>query len=126
MTVAWSLHRNTDKALPASHTIELMFNLPPDFPGGGIANVPGILMKDKEDVRGMPLAGLAVKVTNNYFLIGLNAAEQEMQRNLQLLKERGWFDILLLYTNGGRAILTMEKGPPGDRAFADAFAAWNQ
>ena len=126
MTVTWSLRRNTDKALPASHTIEIMFNLPSDFPGGGIANVPGILMKDSEEVRGMPLAGLAVKVTNGFFLIGLNAASDDVQRNMQLLKERGWFDILLVYNNGSRAILTMEKGPPGDRAFKDAFAAWGQ
>jgi hypothetical protein len=124
MAVTWSLRRNTDKALPASHTIEVMFNLPPDFPGGGISNVPGILMKDSEEVRGMPLAGLAVKVTNGFFLIGLNAADAEMQRNVQLLKERTWFDILIVYANGGRAILTMEKGPAGERAFADAFAAW--
>jgi hypothetical protein len=124
MAVTWSLRRNTDKALPASHTIEVMFNLPPDFPGGGISNVPGILMKDSEAVRGMPLAGLAVKVTNGFFLIGLNAADAEMQRNVQLLKERSWFDVLIVYANGGRAILTMEKGPSGERAFADAFAAW--
>ena len=126
MNVTWSLRRNTDKALPASHTIEVMFNLPPDFPGGGIANVPGILMKDSEEVRGMPLAGLAVKVTNGFFLIGLNAADDDMQRNLQLLKERGWFDVLIVYNNNSRAILTMEKGPPGDRAFAEAFKAWGQ
>jgi hypothetical protein len=126
MTVTWSLRRNTDKALPASHTIEVMFNLPPDFAGGGIANVPGILMKDSEEVRGMPLAGLAVKVTNGFFLIGLNAADAEMQRNVQLLKERPWFDVLIVYNNNGRAILTMEKGSPGERAFADAFKAWGQ
>jgi hypothetical protein len=126
MTVTWSLRRNTDKSLPASHTIELMFNLPPDFSGGGIANVPGILMKDNEGVRGMPLAGLAVNVTTGFFLIGLNAAEQEMQRNMQLLKEREWFDILLVYNNQSRAILTIEKGPPGDRVFKEAFAAWGQ
>jgi hypothetical protein len=126
MNVTWSLRRNTDKALPASHTIEVMFNLPPDFPGGGIANVPGILMKDSEEVRGMPLAGLAVKVTNGFFLIGLNAADDDMQRNLQLLKERGWFDVLIVYNNNSRAILTMEKGPPGERAFAEAFKAWGQ
>jgi hypothetical protein len=126
LTVTWSLRRNTDKALPASHTIEVMFNLPADFAGGGIANVPGILMKDSEEVRGMPLAGLAVKVTNGFFLIGLNAADAEMQRNVQLLKERPWFDILIVYNNNSRAILTMEKGPPGERAFADAFKAWGQ
>lgn len=124
MTVTWTLRRNTDQALPASHTIEIMFNLPPDFPGGGIANVPGVLMKDSEQARGVPLAGLAVKVTNGFFLIGLSAVDTDVQRNTQLLKDKPWFDIPIVYTNGGRAILALEKGPPGDRAFADAFAAW--
>jgi hypothetical protein len=124
MTVTWSLRRNTDKALPASHTIEVMFNLPADFPGGGIANVPGVLMKQAEQARGTPLAGLAVKVTNGFFLIGLSAVDTDRTRNIQLLKDQEWFDIPIVYTNGGRAILAVEKGPPGDRAFADAFAAW--
>jgi hypothetical protein len=126
ITMTWSLRRNTDQALPASHTIEILFNLPADFAGGGIANVPGILMKQSEQARGTPLAGLAVKVTNGFFLIGLSAVDADMQRNIQLLKERPWFDIPVVYTNGGRAILAMEKGTPGDRAFADAFAAWEK
>jgi hypothetical protein len=126
MTVTWSLRRNTDKALPASHTIEIMFNLPADFPGGGIANVPGILMKQGEQERGTPLSGLAVKVTNGFFLIGLSTVDTDLQRNVQLLKDRSWFDIPIVYTNGGRAILAMEKGPPGDRAFVEAFAGWEK
>ncbi len=126
MTMTWSLRRNTDKTLPASHTVEIMFNLPADFPGGGVANVPGILMKQSEQARGTPLAGLAVKVTNGFFLIGLSAVDADLQRNVQLLKERPWFDIPVVYANGGRAILAMEKGPPGDRAFAEAFAAWEK
>src|SRR6185312_1073447 len=32
LRMTWSLRRNTDKALPASHTIEIMFTLPADFP----------------------------------------------------------------------------------------------
>jgi hypothetical protein len=126
MRMTWSLRRNTDKALPASHTIEIMFTLPPDFPEGGIANVPGVLMKQNEQARGVPLAGLAVKVTNGYFLIGLSAVEADQQRNLQLLKERDWFDIPVVYTSGKRAILAMEKGTPGTRAFEEAFRAWGQ
>ena len=43
-----------------------------------------------------------------------------------LLKDRPWFDIPIVYNSGGRAILAMEKGTPGDRAFADAFAAWGK
>ncbi len=126
MGVTWKLRRNTDPALPASHTIEITFNLPSDFPGGGIANVPGVLLKQSEEARGTPLAGIAVKVTSGFFLIGLNAADADVQRNVALLKDRPWFDIPLVYTNGVRAILAIEKGPPGDRAFADAFAAWNK
>jgi hypothetical protein len=126
MTVTWTLRRNTDQALPASHTIEIMFNLPADFAGGGIANVPGVLMKESEQARGVPLAGLAVKVTNGFFLIGLSAVDADVQRNLQLLKDRPWFDVPIVYNNGGRAILALEKGPSGERAFADAFAAWGK
>jgi hypothetical protein len=126
MTATWSLRRNTDKALPASHTIEIMFNLPADFPGGGIANVTGILMKQAEQARGTSLSGLAVKVISGFFLIGLSAVDTDVQRNVQLLKDRSWFDIPIVYTNGGRAILAMEKGPPGDHAFTEAFAAWSR
>lgn len=126
LRMTWSLRRNTDKALPASHTIEIMFTLPADFPEGGINNVPGVLMKQNEQARGVPLAGLAVKVTNGYFLIGLSAVDVDVQRNIQALKERDWFDIPLVYTSGKRAILAMEKGTPGTRAFEEAFRAWGQ
>ena len=126
LRMTWSLRRNTDKALPASHTIEIMFTLSADFPEGGIGNVPGVLMKQNEKARGVPLAGLAVKVTNGYFLIGLSAVEADQQRNIQLLKERDWFDVPVVYTSGKRAILAMEKGTPGARAFEEAFRAWGQ
>jgi hypothetical protein len=126
LTMTFSLRRNTDQALPASHTIEIMFTLPADFPGGGISNVPGILMKQAEQTRGTPLAGLAVKVTTGFFLIGLSAVAADVERNVQLLKERSWFDIPVVYNNGTRAILAVEKGTPGERAFNDAFAAWSR
>jgi len=126
LRMTWSLRRNTDKALPASHTIEIMFTIPADFAEGGIGNVPGVLMKQNEQARGVPLAGLAVKVTNGYFLIGLSAVDIDVQRNVQLLKERDWFDIPVVYTSGKRAILAIEKGTPGSRAFEEAFRAWGQ
>lgn len=126
LRMTWSLRRNTDKALPASHTIEIMFTLPADFDQGGISNVPGVLMKQSEQARGVPLAGLAVKVTNGYFLIGLSAVDIDVQRNIQFLKDRDWFDIPIVYTSGKRAILAMEKGTPGIRAFEEAFRAWGE
>ncbi|MGB7119126.1 MAG: hypothetical protein WBE02_05280, partial [Bradyrhizobium sp.] len=121
-----SFRRNTDASLPASHTAELTFVLPPDFSGGGVSNVPGILMKSNEQARGTPLAGLAVKVTDGFFLVGLSNVDADRSRNLQLLKERSWFDVPLVYVNQRRAIIAIEKGAPGERAFNDAFAAWGE
>src|SRR6266478_5394406 len=121
-----SFRRNTDSSLPASHTAELTFILPPDFSGGGVGNVPGILMKSNEQARGTPLAGLAVKVTDGFFLVGLSNVDADRARNLQLLKERSWFDVPLVYVNQRRAIIAIEKGAPGERAFNDAFAAWGE
>jgi hypothetical protein len=121
-----SFRRNTDTSLPASHTAELTFILPPDFTGGGVGNVPGILMKSNEQARGTPLAGLAVKVTDGFFLVGLSNVDADRQRNLQLLKERSWFDVPLVYVNQRRAIIAIEKGAPGERAFNDAFATWGE
>jgi len=121
-----SFRRNTDTSLPASHTAELTFILPQDFAGGGVGNVPGILMKSNEQARGTPLAGLAVKVTDGFFLVGLSNVDADRQRNVQLLKERSWFDVPLVYVNQRRAIIAIEKGAPGERAFNDAFAAWGE
>jgi len=67
-----------------------------------------------------------VKVTDGFFLIGLLASDADRQRNIQLVKERPWFDVPLVYANQRRAILAIEKGSPGERAFADAFSVWKQ
>jgi hypothetical protein len=120
-----SFRRNSDTSLPASHTAELTFQ-PQDASGGGVGNVPGILMKSNEQARGTPLAGLAVKVTDGFFLVGLSNVDADRARNLQLLKERSWFDIPLVYVNQRRAIIAIEKGAPGERAFNEAFAAWGE
>jgi SAM (Sterile alpha motif) domain-containing protein len=121
MAVTWTLRRSAHNK--AAYTIETTFNVPADFPGGGIADVPGILMKRGEQARGTPLSGLAVKVMNGLFVIGLSTDETDAQHNERLFKEFSWLDIPIVYTNGGRAILAIEKGPAGDRAFAQAFAA---
>ena len=34
LTMTWSLRRNTDQSLPASHTVEIMFRLPTGLPAG--------------------------------------------------------------------------------------------
>src|SRR5260221_2252469 len=97
--------------------------LSPVSAGGGVGTVMGNWRTANEQARGTPLAGLAVKVTDGFFLVGLSNVDADRARNMQLLKERSWFDIPLVYTNQRRAIIAIEKGAPGERAFNDAFAA---
>ena len=110
---------------PRAESAELIFILPKDFSGGGVSNVPGILMKSHEQAQGTPLAGLAVKVTEGFFLVGLSKVDADRTRNLQLLKERSWFDVPLVF-NQRRAIIAIEKGAPGERALEDALTAWGE
>jgi hypothetical protein len=125
MTLNWTLRRNQDRSLPATHTIDFMFTLPPDFVHRGIRNVPGLLVKPSDAARGAPLAGLAVKVVTGYFLVGLSAVADEAERNMRLLKEQDWFSIPIVYEDDRRAILSFAKGEPGRRAFSEAFATWD-
>ncbi len=125
MTLELAMRRDTEKLVWASHTIHLIFELPPDYAHGSIQSVPGMLMKADQYARGVPVIGTAVKVKSGHFLIGLSAVEAETQRNLALLKDRSWLDIPIVYTDGRRAILAIEKGRSGERAFAEAIAGWD-
>jgi hypothetical protein len=126
LRLSWIMSRNADTSLPASHTIQIIFGDSEKFQSSKVANIPGILMDVPEQNKGVPLAGLSVKVTNGFFLIGLSSVDVDVQRNVSLLKDRPWMDIPIVFTDGTRALLAVEKGTPGERAFADAFAAWKQ
>jgi hypothetical protein len=116
--------RNTDDTLTASHLIEIKFETTDDFQNGGVANVPGILFKPSEEAGGSALKGMSVKVTKNLFWIGLEKSPADREQNMQAIRTRGWIDLPILYENGRRAVLTIEKGPPGERAFETAFSTW--
>jgi hypothetical protein len=124
LTLTLSIRENADAALPASHIVEARFDLPPDFPGTSIDTTPGLILKPTEDARGDALIGAVAKVADNLFWVALSGTPVESERNLQLLGEREWIDVPIRYGNRRRAILTFEKGPPGNRAVQDALAAW--
>ena len=44
----------------------------------------------------------------------------------QLLKEQAWLAIPIVYSDSHRALLSIEKGAPGERVFAEAFATWGK
>jgi len=113
LKVMLSIRHNSDATLPASPRFEIHFIVPSDFAHQGINNIPGILMSGF-----IPLALSAVKVTDNSFEFDLGRLG--LDRNLQLLKERTWFYIPLVYNDGGRALLSIAKDTLGERAFSDA------
>jgi hypothetical protein len=122
--VTLRLRRNQDPSIPASHIAEVQFDLPPNFDLGAASNVPGMRAKSSEGAQGVPLTGLAVRVAPGYFLIGLSALDADRQRNLSLLITRNFLDIPVVFENGRRAILVLDKGVPGDQAFRQAFMSW--
>ena len=126
MVVNLSMRPNADASFPASHLVEIKFQVPSDFDGKAVTGVPALIMKATEQARGDPLVAASAKVADNFFWIALGSGEAEKERNFKLLKERGWIDVPLLYENGRRAILTLEKAGSGDQALADAMTAWGQ
>ena len=126
INMSFVLRRNTDQTLPASHTIEIGFKLPDDFPFGGVSNVDAVRMKPNQQALGTPLAGLAVRVNPTLFLVGLSEKPADRQRNVTLLQAYPWLDTLITYTNNKKAVLAFEKGPAGEQAFNDAFSAWGE
>lgn len=121
-----SIHKNDDQALPASHIVEFSFDVSPSFAGKFIDAAPGMIAKQTEEARGDTITGAVAKVSDSLFWLALSGLEQDVARNIQLLKDRPWIDIPIRYGNRRRAILTFEKGATGEKAFADAFAAWGQ
>jgi hypothetical protein len=125
MAVFWAMRRNTDHSLPASYTIEITFNLPANSLDG-VGNVPGLLMKQSEDSRGTPLTGLSVTTKKNSFLIGVPVDKTDLRNDFQLLRDNEWLSIPIVYGNGTRAILAIQKGVSGELALAHALKIWGQ
>jgi hypothetical protein len=123
VTVLVTIYKNYDEALPASHLVEVQFA--GKISESPIQRVPALVLKQTEQARGQPLAGAAVPVTNELFWIALSDDKEEITRNVQLLREGSWFDIPILFGDQTRALITFEKGIPGDKVFETVMASWN-
>ncbi len=122
MKVVFSIRRNPETAGSASHYVEIQFVGNDSF--GGIAQVPVVRLKNNEAAQGFPLAGISIRIVQGLFLIGLSALEADRDRNVQALRSQPWIDIPFIYDNGRRSVIAFEKGAAGEKAMAEAFAAW--
>jgi len=119
-----TIRRNTDQTLPASHIIEMIFLTPDGFEGGGVDNILRVAMKSSEQDAGSPLIGIPAKIADGFFLVALNDTKADEDANLTLLRGQDWIDVPVVYKTGRRALLTMEKGIPGEKVFDEAIKAW--
>jgi hypothetical protein len=120
-----TIRKNSDPSLPASHLMEVDFRVSDTFIGGTIANLPGILLKDQELVPGTALVGASARVVGNSFLFALSATPADVATNTDLLANRQWMDLAVVYGTGRNAILTLEKDEEAQGLFERVFADWS-
>ena len=119
-----SFKRNGDPSLPASHIIEVVFDLPDDFAEGNVESVQRVAFKQTEQDRGNSLIAVPAKITDDFHMIALNDDADARKVNTDLMKARSWIDIPVVYRNNRRALLTFEKGSTGTEAFDKALQEW--
>jgi len=121
-----TIRKNSDPSLPASHLMEVDFKVSDTFIGGTIANLPGVLLKDEELVPGTALVGASARVVGNSFLFALSATPADATTNTDLLENRRWMDLAVVYGTGRNAIITLEKDDTAQVLFDKVFATWAQ
>jgi hypothetical protein len=119
-----TIKRNGDKTLPASHIIEMAFSTPEGFEGGSIEAVQRVTFKDTEQAPGNPLVGVPANFGDGFFLIALTDEKSAVDANLALMTRQSWVDIPLTYKSGRRALISIEKGIPGDKVFQEVLKDW--
>ncbi|MHA1189879.1 MAG: hypothetical protein ACTSSQ_05395 [Alphaproteobacteria bacterium] len=124
LAVTVTVSRNLDNALPASHLIEISFDSGSSISAAEIDRIPALVVKPNEQARGQPLTGAAVPVTETLFCIALSSDKEQESQNLSLMRDGAWFDMPILFKDGTRALITFEKGIPGDQVFETVLASW--
>jgi len=124
MHVSMIMRKNFDANLPASHTIDLRMNFDAGSPIKGVKDIALPLMRRDDPPAADALAGVRVKISDNYFLIGLNRGDADVARNVQEIAERAWFDFPMQLDDDRIAKLTFEKGGDGEKAVTQALTAW--
>lgn len=119
-----TIRRNGDKTLPASHIVEMVISGPENPASGAIENILRMTFKESEAATGNPLFGVPAKIADGFFLIALTDSKAEIEANSTLMKREKWIDVPFAYGSGRRALITLEKGIPGEKVFDEAFKAW--
>jgi hypothetical protein len=118
--------RDTKDSGAMSHLLELRFTQPDRSLFEGVVNLGKIFMTNEEHSRRLELVGRMANVRPGLFLLGLSGLAMDVQENARHLREQSWLDFALVYQDGSRALLTVEKGDSGQQAIEEAFSEWGQ
>ena len=118
------IRQNRDQDSANSHMIEVKFTTDLGSERGKVSDIGVPELRSEESLRGAQLAGIPVPVTDNLFLIGMNALPVESQKNLELLRKMNWILLPIRLENGKRSALLFEKGKTGNRVIEDTIQTW--
>ncbi len=124
MHAIMTIRKNSDPSLPATHTIDLRVTFGDGAEIKGIKDMRVPMMRRDDPPAQDSLSGVRVKISDGYFLVGLNRADADAAHNVDLIASRAWFDFPMLLNDDRIAKLTFEKGADGERILNDALAAW--
>ena len=118
------LRKNTDPTLEATHTIDLKFSFADGAPITGFKDVGLPQMRKLDSTASEQLNSVKVKISDDYFLIALAKSDQDLARNVDLMKTRAWFDFPLLLNDDRIAKLVFQKSADGEAMLEKAFDTW--
>ena len=118
------LRKNTDPTLEATHTIDLKFSFAEGASITGFKDVGLPQMRKLDATASEQLNSVKVKISDDYFLIALAKSDQDLARNLDMIKTRVWFDFPLLLNDDRIAKLVFQKSADGEAMLEKAFDAW--
>jgi hypothetical protein len=124
LSLVFTIRRNTEAALPASHIIGLRFSRTSDDGNGAVKEAGVPQFKIDESERGAPLSAITSALGDNLFVSALSNVPVEVERNVDLMTRRNWIDIPVRFASGKRGIIAFEKGFSGDQTITDAFNRW--
>ena len=124
MHATMTLRKNTDPTLEATHTIDLKFTFADGASITGFKDVGLPQMRKLDSTASETLNSVKVKISDDYFLIALAKGDQDLARNVDLMKTRAWFDFPLLLNDDRIAKLVFQKSADGEAMLEKALDAW--
>ncbi len=123
MHATMTLRKNTALTVQATHTIYLKLSFANGAPVTGIKEVGLPQMRKLDSTVSEALTGVNGRFSDVAFISEL--AEQNIARNLDLMKTRTWFDFPMVLNDNRIAKLTFQNSPEGEAKLAKAIQVWS-